>query len=194
MITITPYELEEDRGTIKRGRKNVLRVDVEPPENAVPFGNREEYDTYQQTRGMVLQRELAVVDSEGEVDAEATEAAIESHYSEYYQRLMDLAVDWAVGMECKKGQAAPIRYDGKLYDVIQSHTTQSDWTPDVVPALYIETPAPAASGYPVWYQPQGGHDAWALGSRCEWPEGGQVWESTVPDNVWEPGVYGWVAI
>ena len=107
---------------------------------------------------------------------------------------MDLAVDWAVGMEVKAGQPEPIRYDTKLYDVIQTHTTQSDWTPDVVPALYTEIPAPAASGYPVWYQPEGGHDAWALGSRCEWPEGGQVWESTVPDNVWEPGVYGWVAI
>ena len=42
--------------------------------------------------------------------------------------------------------------------------------------------------YPVWYQPAGGHDAWALGSRCEWPEdSGTIWESTIPDNTTEPG-------
>lgn len=31
-----------------------------------------------------------------------------------------------------------IRYGGKLYRVVQSHTSQADWTPDVTPALYTE--------------------------------------------------------
>jgi hypothetical protein len=31
-----------------------------------------------------------------------------------------------------------IRYNGKLYRVVQSHTSQSDWTPDITPALYTE--------------------------------------------------------
>lgn len=35
-----------------------------------------------------------------------------------------------------------IRYNGKLYRVVQSHTSQSDWTPDVTPALYTEVAEP----------------------------------------------------
>lgn len=35
-----------------------------------------------------------------------------------------------------------IRYNGKLYRVVQSHTSQADWTPDVTPALYTEVAEP----------------------------------------------------
>ena len=31
-----------------------------------------------------------------------------------------------------------LRYDGKLYRVLQSHTSQADWTPDKTPSLYTE--------------------------------------------------------
>ena len=31
-----------------------------------------------------------------------------------------------------------IRYNGKLYRVVQAHTSQADWTPDITPALYTE--------------------------------------------------------
>jgi hypothetical protein len=42
----------------------------------------------------------------------------------------------------------------------------------------------------VWRQPSGAHDAYPLGSRVT--HLGEVWVSTTPANVWEPGVYGWV--
>lgn len=41
-----------------------------------------------------------------------------------------------------------------------------------------------------WVQPIGSHDAYALGALVT--HGGDVWESTVDANVWEPGVFGWV--
>ena len=31
-----------------------------------------------------------------------------------------------------------IRYDGKLYKVLQNHKSQADWTPDVAVSLYAE--------------------------------------------------------
>lgn len=34
-----------------------------------------------------------------------------------------------------------LRYDGRLYRVMQAHTSQSDWTPDRTPALYAEVAA-----------------------------------------------------
>ena len=35
-----------------------------------------------------------------------------------------------------------LRYGEKLYRVVQGHTSQSDWTPDVTPALYTEVALP----------------------------------------------------
>ncbi len=35
-----------------------------------------------------------------------------------------------------------IRYGDKLYKCVQSHTSQSDWTPDATPALYAEVAKP----------------------------------------------------
>lgn len=78
-------------------------------------------------------------------------------------------------------------YDGHLYQVIQAHTSQADWTPDTVPALYLRrTPEGVI---PEWMQPTGAHDAYALGAKVT--HNGQLWESTTPANVWEPGVFGW---
>lgn len=83
-----------------------------------------------------------------------------------------------------------IRYNGKLYRVVQAHTSQADWTPDITPALYTEVAEPGT--IPVWRQPTGAQDAYMTGDKVRYPdEDGEVWVSTVDNNVWEPGVYGW---
>lgn len=83
-----------------------------------------------------------------------------------------------------------IRYDGKLYRVVQAHTSQTDWTPDLTPALWTEVARPGE--IPVWKQPTGAQDAYNKGDRVRYPDAdGNVWVSTVDSNVWEPGVYGW---
>lgn len=46
----------------------------------------------------------------------------------------DLYPAWAAGITVAVGDR--YRYGEKLYKVIQSHTTQSDWTPDITPALW----------------------------------------------------------
>lgn len=78
--------------------------------------------------------------------------------------------------------------DPQIYRVVQDHTSQGDWTPDITPALYVAigiTP----EGYPVWSQPSGGHDAYNTGDIVSHQD--KLWRSTVDGNVWEPGVYGW---
>lgn len=80
--------------------------------------------------------------------------------------------------------------DPQLYKVNQYHTSQADWTPDKTPALYTAiglTP----SGYPVWSQPTGAHDAYNIGDIVSY--NGGLYISTVDGNVWEPTVYGWDA-
>ena len=61
---------------------------------------------------------------------------------------------WAVGIAVAKDSR--YQYNGKLYKVVQAHTTQADWTPDVTPALWtvidvthagtIDDPIPAVAG------------------------------------------------
>lgn len=41
---------------------------------------------------------------------------------------------WEVGAELAAGMR--VQYGGKLYEVLQAHTAQVDWTPDVSPALF----------------------------------------------------------
>ena len=105
-------------------------------------------------------------------------------------KLIDVFDPWTVGEAVKVGDLR--RYNNNLYECIQAHTTQSDWTPDITPALWKVMSAPDVIA--LWVQPAGAHDAYNTGDRVIWPEGGPVWESTIDANVWEPGVHGWVQV
>lgn len=84
-----------------------------------------------------------------------------------------------------------IRYDGKLYRVVQAHTSQDNWTPDMNPALFTEVAKPGE--IPVWKQPTGAQDAYMMGDKVYYPTAeDDIYVSTVDNNVWAPGVYGWV--
>jgi len=83
-----------------------------------------------------------------------------------------------------------ICYNDKLYRVVQAHTTQIGWEPDKVPALFAEIAKPGE--IPEWKQPTGAQDAYMSGDKVR--HNGTVWISTVDNNVWEPGVYGWMMI
>ena len=41
---------------------------------------------------------------------------------------------WEAGLEVAVGDR--LQYGGKLYKVIQAHTTQADWTPDITASLF----------------------------------------------------------
>lgn len=83
-----------------------------------------------------------------------------------------------------------LSYDDKLYRVVQSHTSQADWTPDLTPALFTEVALPGE--IPVWKQPKGAQDAYQKGKQVKYPdENGSVYESDVDNNVWAPNVHGW---
>ena len=81
--------------------------------------------------------------------------------------------------------------EGRLYKVVQDHTSQADWPMDQVPALYVPlgTTAEEPEAVPVWRQPTGSHDAYQAGDRVLYE--GKLYESTVDGNVWAPGTYGW---
>lgn len=75
-----------------------------------------------------------------------------------------------------------VQYDGKLYRVIQPHTSQPDWTPDKVPALFVRV---SVEEFPEWVQPTGAHDAYNKGDKVS--DDGKHWISEFNANVWKPG-------
>lgn len=82
--------------------------------------------------------------------------------------------------------------DPQLYKVVQAHTSQAEWTPNAVPALY-DAFGLDESGYPLWAQPSGAHDAYNIGDIINY--NGTLYQSTIDGNVWSPDVYpaGWKA-
>ena len=80
--------------------------------------------------------------------------------------------------------------DPQLYKVAQAHTAQADWLPSAAPALYVAIGLDD-SGYPVWSQPTGAHDAYNKGDIVNY--GGTLYESLVDGNVYSPANYpaGW---
>ena len=176
---VLKYMIKENQGTILSVKRNVILVRENDDTSVKGFDSLKKLGNRISKRKMKLQGDM-------------TNSEIETNYVEYYQNLMDIAIDFSVGLKVKKNQAEPIKYNNKLYEVIQNHTTQVDWTPDVSNSLFVEIPAPSLSsdamGYPVWYQPTGAHDAWEKDSICEWPEGsGRLWNSTIKANTTEPG-------
>lgn len=91
---------------------------------------------------------------------------------------------WAVGKSYEKDDR--IRYEDTLYKVLQAHTSQADWTPDVAVSLYVKV---SIEEYPEWVQPTGSHDAYNTGDKVS--HNGNHWISKMDANVYEPGVYGW---
>ena len=74
-------------------------------------------------------------------------------------------------------------FSGTLYRVVQAHTTQADWTPPEVPALFV--PYTPAGVIAEWVQPTGSQNAYDTGDQVT--HNGSTWESLVDANVWEPG-------
>ena len=80
--------------------------------------------------------------------------------------------------------------DPQLYKVVQAHTSQADWTPDATASLY-DAFGLNESGYPIWTQPSGAHDAYNTGDIVDY--NGTLYKSLIDGNVWSPEAYpaGW---
>lgn len=100
----------------------------------------------------------------------------------------ELFPKWAVGTAYEKG--IRVRYEDDLYRCEQSHTSQTDWTPDAVKALWTVVAEPGE--IPVWVQPTGVQDSYMMYDKVYYPnKGDTIYISDVDNNVWQPGVYGW---
>ncbi|WP_304729916.1 carbohydrate-binding protein [Dubosiella newyorkensis] len=117
-----------------------------------------------------------------------------------YKTVLDTATDeqalvmrplypmWQVDQVYKKG--AYLQYGGKLYRVLQDHTSQADWTPDKAVSLYVNVADPQ-DPYPPFKKPTGAHDAYSKGDGITFEE--KHYRSKIDGNVYSPAEYpaGW---
>ena len=83
-----------------------------------------------------------------------------------------------------------VTYNEILYKVLQPHTSQVDWTPDVTPSLYTKVLIPDENIIPEWIQPDS-TNGYMIGDKVIY--NGQVYESLIDNNIWSPIDYpaGW---
>ena len=81
--------------------------------------------------------------------------------------------------------------DPQLYKVVQAHTSQDNWRPGAGTESLYDAFGLDESGYPIWAQPSGAHDAYSAGDIVNY--NGTLYQSTINGNVWSPDVYpaGW---
>ena len=93
---------------------------------------------------------------------------------------------WRAGQAYKVGER--VQSGGVLYRCLTAHTAQEDWPPEAAVSLWARVLVPDPEEVPEWVQPES-TNPYSMGDRVT--HGGKTWESTVDNNVWEPGVYGW---
>lgn len=78
--------------------------------------------------------------------------------------------------------------NGQLYKVVQAHTTQADWQPSTVPALFAKI---SLDEWPLFVQPTGAQDVYGIGDKVTF--NGQHYVSKIDNNSWSPADYpaGW---
>lgn len=87
-----------------------------------------------------------------------------------------------------------IQYNDKLYKVLQAHTVQENWAPDVAPSLFAEVLTdPTGQTILEWKQPDS-TNAYMTGDKVKYE--GVIYESLINNNVWSPAAYpaGWKKI
>jgi hypothetical protein len=91
---------------------------------------------------------------------------------------------WKSGVEYKVNER--IRYNNVLYTILQEHTSQEDWRPDIVNSLYARVLRSWEEDMiPTWEQPES-TNGFMIGDKVY--HNGLLYISTADNNIWEPGI------
>ena len=102
---------------------------------------------------------------------------------------VELYRQWETGVDYAVGDRRT--YNGTLYKCLQAHTSQETWNPADAPSLWAKVLIPDPDVIPEWEQPDS-TNPYMKGDKVT--HNGKTWVSDVDNNVWEPGVYGWVEV
>ena len=162
--------------------------------------------------GRYIRFEWEVVDiepSEAEIQNAEAQKAMEMLNMDFQAQVQTLPDEQAlivpsvfpvfqVGVEYKVG--FKLRFNDVLYKVLQDHTSQADWTPDVAVSLFAKVlnepvvdPETGEIDIPEWVQPDS-TNPYMMGDKVLFE--GEVYESVIDNNIWSPKDYpqGWMQL
>lgn len=96
---------------------------------------------------------------------------------------------WKIDVNYTTGNR--VLYDGTLYRVLQDHMSQESWTPIAAPSLFAKVLVSDDGTVLDWEQPDS-TNPYMAGDKVT--HNGVIYVSTIDNNVWEPGVYGWEVV
>lgn len=114
------------------------------------------------------------------------EKAMQSLSEEDALEAVTLYPKWESSVQYEVGHR--VRYGNILYRVLQAHTSQDNWTPDVTASLYARVLIPDENVISAWIQPDS-TNPYMIGDKVS--HNGKTWVSDYDNNVWEPGGFGW---
>ena len=101
--------------------------------------------------------------------------------------------EWRADVAYNAGQR--VLYNDVLYKVLQGHTSQTSWTPEMAPSLFAKVLVADDGTVLDWVQPDS-TNAYMTGDKVL--HNGKTWKSLVDNNIWEPGAIGtetlWVEV
>ena len=126
---------------------------------------------------------------EARILREAMDVAMKILTDEQAVNAVAIHPQWKADGSYKKDDR--VRYNNVLYKCLTAHTAQPSWTPTDAPSLWAKV-LTSDTGAPLpWEQPES-TNPYMKGDKVT--HNGQTWVSTIDNNVWEPGVYGWEVV
>ena len=95
---------------------------------------------------------------------------------------IDLYPNWKENLNLEVG--GRYKYNGVLYKCLQAHTTQSDWTPDITPALWVVV---SLDEWPEIPENIPAENPWMKGDKGTWK--GEHYICQIDNCVWNPDAY-----
>lgn len=218
-IIYAPEEMLLEDGTIiknfNRSISKMVKYEFKPVVDTKPG-----YDVHTQycnfvgyvDTGAYVRYQWEVVDiefSEAEIQNQEAQKAMEMLNMDFASQVQTLSDEmalevpsvfpvWQAGVEYEVG--FKLRYDDILYKVLQDHTSQADWTPNVAVSLFarvlnepVVDPETGKIDIPEWEQPDSSNP-YMIGDRVLFE--GEIYDSLIDYNIWSPkdNPQGWLQL
>lgn len=113
------------------------------------------------------------------------EEAAESLTDNEALKAINLFQRWQEGKSYTYGTR--VRYDKALYKCTHAHTSRQAWNPKQSPIMWEKVVASEQPEIVIEEWKEG--TTYSKGNRVRYEN--DTWESTINNNIWTPGIYGW---
>ena len=177
------------------GRQNSENfIDTDNVQEAMDYFNMylQDNNLYIHTEDKLALDNLGVDAKEAVEVRDAIDTFLETIPDEKVESVKVLFPHWKVGVQYEIN--ARVRFKENIYKVLQAHTSQEDWMPDVAVSLYAPLLIDEETNEILeWVQPDS-TNPYMIGDRVIFEE--KIYESLIDNNTWSPATYpaGWQEI